>query len=228
MFKKLSLAAIVSMTSVLLTQASAFAAPCAGTMDVTTRVKVDRQWTTVVTPTAYDLGKKVSTASSCLIAEATNDSVSNPAALTVNTEAFFGMTDWIFDAKFETGSTPTLASFSPTGSGGFLSGTFTLTAEALKYDNIMFVLKSGSDNGLVAYLLDLNFSGGKVNTPFLNPPFSLNGDSAAKGISHISVYYNGAEGEGESNDVPEPGSMALFGLGALGFVALRRKQASRK
>jgi hypothetical protein len=46
--------------------------------------------------------------------------------------------------------------------------------------------------------------------------------TALGGGTRIDWNDNGGN-EGNGNDVPEPGSMALFGLGMMGFIALRRK-----
>lgn len=222
MSKKTVLMSIAGLSLFLSMQGSALAVPCAGVKNVITK----QGRTLIMTPTPYDLSTKVETALDCDIGEAKQDSVAENRPLTVNTEAFFGFDDWKYDGKFESGSTrpSTLASFTwDAGQQGF-SGTYALSAAALQYENLMFVFKSGTGTTLVAYLLDPASGGGVFSSPFIKPAFSLSGSSTEKAISHISVYYNG-EARGTPGSVPEPASAALFALGALGFVARRRKQA---
>lgn len=174
----------------------------------------------------YNISGNVVGATDCLILSplngAVNDSTSPPASsYTVNTESFFGQNTWQFDGKFDvTAQTNTSAFFNFSGNGQ--SGGYGLTST---YSSIqfMFVLKDGTDTNLVAYLLSTPvLSGTKAyNTPFTNPPFSLTGASTAKDISHISVYYLSDPG-GSGNGVPEPGTIAMLGLGLLGMGLISR------
>lgn len=224
MSKKTVLTSVAGLSLFLLMQGSALAVPCAGVKNVITK----QGRTLVMTPTPYDLGTKVETALECDIGEAKQDSVAENRALTVNTEAFFGFDDWKYDGKFETGSTrpSTLANFTWDAGKQFYSGTFTLNAAALQYDNLMFVFKSGAGTSLVAYLVDPASGGGEFSTPFVTPAFTLTGGATQKAISHISVYYQG-EARGTPGSVPEPATATLFALGALGLVARRRKQVAK-
>lgn len=227
MLNKLLFAAF-GLASMLLLQGSASAAACVGSIDVTTVNKRTKVSTTVSTP--YDLAGKLATATECYIAGAGNDRVggTDSALWTVNSGAFFDINDWQLDGKFESGSTqrPALATLTWDAGAANLRGTFTLTEKALAYENIMFVFKSGANTSLVAYLLEPDSKGGAFSTPFVRLPFMLSGGSTEKAISHISVYYSG-EAE-EPIDLPEPATAALFGLGALGFVALRRKRVTKE
>jgi hypothetical protein len=173
----------------------------------------------------YDISKKVTTASDCLISDAKNDSLGdNPANYTVNLgTGFFDTNEWTFGGKIGGGDLPSFVTFTQTFTGNdWTGGSFTFTQQAQQYDRIMFVFKS-SDN-LVAYLLG-STDNGSYSTPFTKPPFTFNPDFQS--ISHISVYVSG-DGEGDADeDVPEPASMALLGIGALGLVSMRRKKLAK-
>lgn len=229
MNKKIILATAVGLLSAFAMQGNAFAALCEGSVNVTTYNKKTRLTTTVSQP--YDLSGKVSTASDCYIAGTTNDGVggSDRAQWTVNTDAFFDVSDWHLDGKFESGSAqlPTLATLAWDAGATNLRGTFTLTEKALDYENIMFVFKSGANTSLVAYLLEPDSGSGTLSTPFVRLPFVLQGSSTQKAISHISVYYSGAA-EAPATEVAEPASLALMGMGMLGVASLRRKRTRAK
>lgn len=213
----------------MLAQASASAALCTGSKDIAVYDKKTGRTTTVTQ--SYDLAAKVSTASACHLASESNDRVggTDPSAWTVNQAAFFGISDWQLDGKFESGSTqrPTLASMRWDAGAADLRGSFSLAEQALDYENIMFVFKSGNDTALVAYLLAPESGSGTLSTPFVKFPFAFTGKSTEKTISHISVYYSG-KADAPATDIPEPASAALWGLGALGLVALRRRRPPGK
>lgn len=177
----------------------------------------------------YDISTKVSGASDCLILSpvngGVNDNTSPPASsYTVNTESFFGQNTWQFDGKFDvTEQTNYSNFFSFSGNGQSGGYGFIGTDSSMQF---MFVLKDGNGTNLVAYLLSTPVPSGTntYSTPFTNPPFSFTGDSTSKDISHISVYYLSDPG-GPSTGVPEPGTIAILGLGLLGmgFISRHRK-----
>jgi hypothetical protein len=182
--------------------------------------------------TTYDISTKVENASSCMMLTPLdgkqNDSVDmSYLTYTVNTiiaGGFFGISDWRFDGKYEGGTDKSsLVDFQGSGTGGtykFVGGT--------GYTDLMFVFKDGEGTNLVGYRLIPTIGlDGKYSTPFTTPPFDFNGNSTAHDISHISVYYR-REGGGDQNDVPEPGTAAILGLGLLGMGLMlrgRKKQS---
>ncbi|MDO8937565.1 MAG: PEP-CTERM sorting domain-containing protein [Methylicorpusculum sp.] len=137
----------------------------------------------------------------------------------VNTAGFFGITDWLFDGKYDninsTSGTDTSTLFNFTG--GSQSGTFTKASDAILSD-IMLIFKDGADTNLVGYKIDPSVSGGVYTSPFEEPPFNFSG-TGPRDISHISVYYRRGQngGGGGGGSVPEPGMIALLGTGLLGF-----------
>lgn len=181
------------------------------------------------TGTGYDISNNVSGASGCLILSpldgAVNDSTSPPVSgYTVNTESFFGENTWQFDGRFDVSSqTNSSEYFNLTGSGQSGAYSFIGADESIQF---MFVMKDGANTNLVAYLLSTPVALGDndYTTPFTNPPFPLTGGSTSRDISHISVYYLSEPG-GPSTGVPEPGTIAILGLGLLGMglISPRRK-----
>ena len=158
----------------------------------------------------------------CQVSSATQDFLTDP--MTVNTEAFFGITDWTFagKAEFETGGTTMIAGdanigFSSVAGPEMLDGLWEISAGAWSaWDNIMLVFKDGADTTLVGYLLDGVTIGGEWLTPFDPIVFTEIGD--LKAVSHITAYVSGP-----SQSVPEAGSMALLSIGLLGFLLGRKK-----
>lgn len=177
---------------------------------------------------AYDIRTKVSTATSCGIADpldgAFND-VPQPAFVngmdpgSTNDFPFFGFNDWLFDNKVIEGNNLVSTYFTFTGTTQ--SGGYTLIG-APTYD-FMFVFKDGGSTNLVAYLLPA--SSGTYSTPFVNPPFSASG-SGSRDISHISIYYRTGDGGGDDDVIPEPGVLFLMGAGLLGLGMARRRKSA--
>jgi hypothetical protein len=185
------------------------------------------------TEPSYDISDHVTPSTDCAILAPENGNAndftggSDSSLWTVNLEAFFGYSDWLFDGKWQdVGGTMTydgadLVSFDGTNMGG------DWTLEALGFwsdhEHLMFVFKDGANTNLTAYLIETGATGGTYLTPFVNPPFNVS--SNGREISHISVYYRG-EGDTPPREIPEPALLVLFGTGllAMGWMVRRRKE----
>jgi len=160
-------------------------------------------------PCSAQISGLVSGASGCEISPSSNqDMVNNP--LTVNTEAFFGNADWVFEGKIGD------LGFG-TGSGSGLSGSYDFSGEGV-VGQVLLIFKGGN-NPLVGYLLNSGVTSGTWSTPFVEPTFDLPGNSQAQNLSHLSVYSRTPS----PSPVPLPAAGFLLIAGLGGLAALRRR-----
>ncbi len=162
------------------------------------------------------IANDVSGSISCGIATANQDSVASNRPLTVNTESFFGKTDWTFGGKLGEGT------YANAGKGSGQTGTFNLAGLVRNpLDSVMLVFKSGQNTTLVGYLLGAGVTSGSWSSPFDSSVFNV---PNTRDVSHVSVYYR----EGSSAAVPEPTTMAGMALAGAGLTAYRRRRAAAK
>jgi hypothetical protein len=110
--------------------------------------------------------------------------------------------------------------FAPIDYGNTTSGYFLISNTLLSaYDTFVLVLKGGNlDPSWVAFEFSAanllagmgDFAGFSYGT----------WSSGRQGLSHASLYVGG-----DDTDLPEPGSLALLGLGLLGLGMSRRRSA---
>lgn len=149
-----------------------------------------------------NIADNVSGATACEYSDTATQDFLNTNPITVNAEAFFGVTNWEFVAKDE----------SSTGTGQ--SGTFDFSAFAAQVTGqAMLIFKDGKGTTLVGYLI--SSLTGTWSSPFENPPFDVRN---IKDVSHISLYTAPAP-------VPLPAA-GLMLVGALGGLAMLRRRKS--
>lgn len=152
----------------------------------------------------------------------------NDSAATLNAIPAFGADDWALFQKFDVDDDENEVGEHPDLVLGFTtlkSGTWEIDLSGFLEGNIFAIVVKGADD-FAGYLLDLGSAcdglglcAGTWSTAALLTP---NDDNANQpDLSHLSLYE--ASGGGDL-EVPEPGTMALFGLGVAGLAFVRRRR----
>lgn len=103
------------------------------------------------------------------------------------------------------------------------NGSWTIAGVDFATYDYMIVFKDGNNTNLIGFLFNELFSNGSWTTPFTNPPFTDLRPQQSKDVSHYTIVRR----PGTPTDVPEPGIVALMGLGLAGVAVARRRPAKK-
>ncbi|MBD2356659.1 PEP-CTERM sorting domain-containing protein [Tolypothrix sp. FACHB-123] len=171
------------------------------------------------------ISDNVSNTSGCQVSNTANQDFLNGSSLTVNSEKFFGLNDWVFGGKIGENS-------GYTGTKSGQSGSWNISSVVKNsWEDVMLIFKSGQGTNLVGYMVQDGKTFGTWNSPFEKTVTTIDKKgkevikTEIKDVSHISVYYRLGASTKTPKYVPEPGT--ILGLMAVGMGGLLTKKNSK-